>query len=105
MAAPMAGTCETATPATSLATILPLRFAAVAFDRSAAGEHHVDVLLLGLAGHLRRERLEREAVERPELRRKVDVATELEHLVPIAIGDRFGLLRRHRELLLVALFV
>src|SRR5665213_2514571 len=105
IAAPMAGTSEVATPATILAMVFPLRFAAIAFDRTAAMEHHVGVLLLRRTGHLRRQLLEGEAVERAELRGEVDVAAEFEHLVPIAVGNRFGLLGRHRKLLFVAFFV
>src|ERR1700733_10339596 len=90
MAAPIAGTCDDATPAMILATFRPrfadrlrfgLRFgrrfgrhfsrrfntlgglrlarlAAVAFDRTAAGEHHGGVILLGGSGHDRREMAE-----------------------------------------------
>src|SRR5476651_1567932 len=96
-AAPIAGTCEQPTPATSLATIRPLRFAAVAFDRSSAGDHHIGVLLLRRPGHLRRELLEREAVGRAELRGEVNVAAEFQHLVPIAVENCPRLLRCHRE--------
>src|SRR5215472_1543317 len=61
-AAPMAGTCETFTLATILATLFPLRLAAIALDRPAALEHHVRILLLGESGHGRRDVLERQAV-------------------------------------------
>src|SRR5467141_2634706 len=71
IAAPIAGTCEDATPATILATFRPrfaaaLRFgfrfdglgglvlpglAAIAFHRPAALEHHIGVVLLRGPGH------------------------------------------------------
>src|SRR5438128_5015677 len=63
IAAPMAGTCDDATPAVILATFRPrlgcprfgfglarrlvaARLAAIAFDRAAAGQHHGSVVLL-----------------------------------------------------------
>src|ERR1700731_3787791 len=71
IAAPIAGTCDDATPAMILATFRPrfadpLRFgfrlgrlggfslarlAAIAFHRAATGEHHAGVILLRGAGH------------------------------------------------------
>src|SRR5437899_3476035 len=74
IAAPIAGTCEDATPAMILATFRPRfaarlgfrfgrfasrlgglvasRSAAIAFDRAAAQEHHLGVVLLRRPGHL-----------------------------------------------------
>src|SRR5258707_8223570 len=71
IAAPIAGTCDDATPAMILATFRPrfaarLRFglwfgclrgsqlarlASIAFHRAAAGEHHFGVVLLRGSGH------------------------------------------------------
>src|SRR5215813_13414581 len=84
IAAPMAGTCDDAIPAVILATFRPrlrcLRFgfalagrlvaarlAAIAFDRTAAREHHGSVVLLRGAGHHGSEVPERVAVGRAEL--------------------------------------
>src|SRR4029079_16357036 len=83
IAAPIAGTCDDVTPAMILATALVsfagLRFrfaalddartrlgvlagaAAVAFDLAATAQHEVGVVLLGRAGHQRREMLKRMA--------------------------------------------
>src|SRR6185312_10326364 len=64
-AAPMAGTCETLTLATILATLFarpcclrPFRLAAIAVDRPPAVQHHLRVLLLGEPGHGRGDELE-----------------------------------------------
>src|SRR5215813_6550745 len=78
IAAPIAGTCDDATPAMILATfrprfllrlcfgfgggLVPPRFAAIAFHRAAAAEHHLGVSLLRGAGHRGGEMLERMAV-------------------------------------------
>src|SRR5271169_4001566 len=70
IAAPIAGTCDEPTPAMILATFRPrfadlrfglrfrsprrlvlARFAAVAFDRTAAGQHHGRVVVLRGPGH------------------------------------------------------
>src|SRR6266850_1660609 len=118
IAAPMAGTCDDATPAVILATFRPrlgcLRFgfglarrlvaagpAAVAFDRAATIEHHLGVVLLRGPGHDSGEMAERMAVGRAELGGEVDVAAELQHAVVVALEDGVGLLRRERELLQV----
>src|SRR5919198_5483262 len=104
IAAPMAGTCDDATPAMILATFRPrlagcLRFAclrclcasdkraargaagpaAIAFDRAAAIEHHLGVILLRRARHDRGEMAERMTVGRAELGGEVDVAAKLQH--------------------------
>src|SRR5882724_990285 len=117
IAAPMAGTCDDATPAVILATFRPrlarcLRFgfglarrlvaagpAAVAFDRAATIEHHLGVVLLRGPGHDSGEMAERMAVGRAELGGEVDVAAELQHAVVVALEDSVGLLRREREFL------
>src|SRR3954452_762671 len=114
IAAPMAGTCDDAIPAVILATFRPrlgcLRFgfalacrlvaarpAAIAFDRAAAVEHHLGVVLLRGPGHHRGEMAERMAVGRTELGGEVDVAAELQHAVVVALEDGVGLLRRERK--------
>src|SRR5215472_5417320 len=93
IAAPIAGTCDDPTPATILATLLPrfatlgfglgfrlrrlielARFAAIAFDRAAAAEHHGGVVVLRRPGHQRSEVAERMAVGRAELGGEIDVA-------------------------------
>src|SRR5262245_48134132 len=123
IAAPLAGTCDDATPAMILATFRPrlaggLRFgclrlradderaarclaglAAIAFDRPAAVEHHFGVILLRRPGHDRGEMAERMAVGRAELGGEVDVAAELEHAVVVALENGVRLLTRERELL------
>src|SRR5579864_1283049 len=137
IAAPIAGTCDEATPAMILATSRPLRFrflglfgarfgfglglrlarllsprfgdagrlaelarlAAVAFHRAAAREHHVGVVFLGRAGHLRGQMAERMAIGGAEFGGEIDVAAELQHAVVIALEDGLGLLRRQIELL------
>src|SRR5438132_10374795 len=113
IAAPIAGTCDDATPAMILATFGPrlcLRFgfgfcgfgfagfrsrrfrlclglsrsAAIAFDRAAALEHHRGVVILGRTGHHRGEMAERVAVGRAELGGEIDVAAKLEHAFVVA---------------------
>src|SRR5690242_18957353 len=94
IAAQIAGTCYDVTPAMILATVFlslaggfrfrifrlePAGFAAVAFNRAAAAQHQVGVILLGRAGHQSGEMLERMAVGRTELGGEVDVAAEFEH--------------------------
>src|SRR5450631_1078394 len=98
IAAPIAGTCDDATPAMILATFRPrfagLRFrfrfgrlgrllfarlASIAFDRAAAGQHHLGVVLLRGAGHDGGEMAERMAVGGAELGGEIDVAAELQH--------------------------
>ena len=76
-AAPTAGTCEVATPATILATrsALPLGLEAVALWRTTTLEHHVSVCLLGHASHHCRELLERQTVGGAELRDQLDRAS------------------------------
>src|SRR5580704_17336672 len=108
MAAPIAGTCDDATPAMILATLRPrfadsLRFgfrfgrgggfglaglAAIAFDRATAGKHHGGVVLLGGPGHHSREMTERVAVGGAQLGGEIDVAAELQHAVVVALEDR-----------------
>src|SRR5436305_13423378 len=114
-APPIAGTCDDVTPAMILATaFLSLagrfrsgsrfdlvrlelaRSAAIAFDRAAAAQHQVGVVLLGRAGHQRREMLERMAVGRAELSGEIDVAAALEHPVVLAFEDGLALVRRQR---------
>src|SRR5262245_19885498 len=63
-AAPTAGICDVATPATILATALPLRLAAIALDRAPALDHHLRVLFLGSARHLCGDLLEGQPVGR-----------------------------------------
>src|SRR3984893_13812346 len=104
MAAPMAGTCDDDTPAMILATFA-VRFAAIAFHRAAALEHHLGIFFLGGAGHDGGRLLEREPIGRAELGGEIDVAAELEHLVPIALEDGFALLGRQGELVEVFSFV
>src|SRR5215467_1304271 len=128
IAAPIAGTCDDPTPAMILATFRPrlagclgfgcLRLrcrragdqraargaagpAAIAFDRAAAVEHHLGVVLLRRPGHGGGEMAERMAVGRAELGGEVDVAAKLEHAVVVALEDGVGLLTRERELLQV----
>ena len=74
---------------------------AVAFHRAAAAEHHVGVVLLGGAGHDRRQMLERVAVGGAELGGEIDVAAEFQHAVVVALEHRVGLLRREFEFLQV----
>src|SRR5437868_7967674 len=77
IAAPIAGTCDDVTPAMILATAFvslagrfrfgflrlePAGLAAVAFDRAAAAQHQVGVILLGRAGHQSGDMLERMAI-------------------------------------------
>src|SRR5262249_39727327 len=114
IAAPMAGTCDDATPAVILATFRPrlgcLRFgfglacrlvaarlAAVAFDRTAAGKHHGSVVLLRGPRHHGGEMTKRMAVGRAKLRSKVDVAAELQHAVVVALENGVGLRRCERK--------
>ncbi len=75
------------------------RARAVAFDIAAAAEHHLGVVVLGVAGHHRGEVLERMAVGGAELGGEIDVAAELQHAVVIALEYGVGLLRRQLELL------
>ena len=72
--------------------------AAVAFDRAAAAQHQVGIVLLGRAGHHRREMLERMAVGRAELGGEIDVAAEFQHPVVLALEDRLALIGRERKL-------
>src|ERR1700744_2890286 len=104
-AAPMAGTCETFTLAMILATLLPLRLTAIAFDRPAALQHHLGILLLGESGHGRRDVLERQPVSGEQFGEEIDVAAELDHESPVARQDRLTLLLGHGELLQVSRFV
>src|SRR5262249_1299817 len=120
IAAPMAGTCDDATPAMILATFRPrlaarLRFgfgglagdqrrglgaprlAAIAFHGAPAGEHHGGVVLLAGAGHDGGQMLERVAIGGAELGGEIDVAAEFEHLVVVALEDRLGLRRCELE--------
>src|SRR3984893_697055 len=121
IAAPIAGTCDDATPAMILATFrprfaVPLRFgfrfgrrggfrpprlAAIAFHRAAAGEHHAGVVLLGGAGHDSGEMAERVAIGGAELGGEIDIAAELQHAVVVALEDGLRLLRSQSELLQV----
>src|SRR4029078_7885335 len=115
IAAPIAGTCDDVTPAMILATaFLSLadglwfvflddarpgvgifaRPAAVAFDRAAAAQHQVGVVLLSRTGHQRGEMLERMAVGRAELGGEIDVAAQFQHAVVLAREDRLALLGR-----------
>src|SRR5579864_4262178 len=104
-AAPMAGTCETLTLAMILATLFRLRLvgpfglAAIAVNRPAALEHHLRILLLGEAGHGRRNMLEGQAIGGEQLREEVNVATELDHATPIARQYGLALLLAHRPFL------
>src|SRR6266516_4895079 len=114
IAAPIAGTCDDATPAMILATFRPrlpvrLRFgfggalfapglAAIAFHRAPAAEHHLGVVLLRRSGHHRGQLLERTAVGGAELGGEIDVAAELEHPVVVALENRLGLRGRELEL-------
>src|SRR5262245_61359929 len=119
IAAPIAGTWDDATPAMILATALfPLacgfddrsrlvvlaRLAAVAFDRTAAAQHQVGIVLLGRAGHQRSKMLERMAVARTKLGREVDVAAELQQPVVLPLEDRLALLGRELRKPLVEVF-
>src|SRR2546427_812213 len=118
MAAPMAGTCDDDTPAMILATFrsrsaarfhlgfrscfrpcfrpgaeVAPRLAAIAFHRTAAGEHHLGIVFLGGAGHDGGHVLERVAVGRTQLGGEIDVAAELEHAIVFALEYGFALLR------------
>src|SRR3984957_149808 len=75
------------------------RLAAIAFDRAAAGQHHVGVVVLARPGHRRGEMAERMAVGGAELCGEIDIAAELQHAVVIALEDGVGLLRRQVEFL------
>src|SRR5271169_3939434 len=70
---------------------------AIALDRASTAEHHVGVVLLRGAGHIRGKMLKRMAVGRTEFRREIDISAELQHAVVIALEDGFGLLRRKIE--------
>src|SRR3569833_49785 len=94
-AAPIAGTWETFTLATILATLLPLRLAAITFDRPATLQHHLGILLLGESGHGRRDVLKRQSVSGKQFGEKVDVAAELDHAAPVARENGLALLQRH----------
>src|SRR5258708_1975521 len=120
IAAPIAGTCDDATPAMILATFRP-RFAArlrlgfggagfgrlgalvpsgpaaVALDRPAAREHHCGVVLLRGAGHLRGKMPERVTISGAELGGEIDVAAQFKHAVVVALEDGFYLLGRELE--------
>ena len=96
MATPIAGTWEVAYPPTILA-ILPLRFAAVAFDGPAAGHHHGAVGVPVHAGHLGRQILEGDAIAGGQLGGVVDVAAEPQHAVPIPPQYGGALFGGHRE--------
>src|SRR5215471_13620748 len=60
-----------------LAEVEP-RLAAVALDRTAAGQHHLGIVLLGRAGHDRRHVLERVSVSSAKLGGEIDVAAEFQ---------------------------
>src|SRR6185312_10758910 len=80
----------------ALGLVLRLRIAvfagaAIAFDRAAAADHHVAVLLLRHAGHAAGHLLEALAVGRTDLGEEVDVATKADALVQVA--------REHGQLL------
>src|SRR5579862_7449485 len=77
----------------------------IALNRTAAAEHHLGVIVLGVAGHHRGEMLERMAVGGAELGGEIDIAAELQHAVVIALEYRLGLLRRELELFEVVGFV
>src|SRR5258708_39154796 len=101
IAAPIAGTCDDATPAMILATFRPrfaagfgfrfgrlggfhlARLAAIAFDRAAAGEHHLGVVVLRRPGHDGGEMAERVTIGGAELGGEIDVAAELQHAVVV----------------------
>src|SRR6185312_11709368 len=108
-AAPMAGTCETLTLATILATLLaylcPLRLAAIALDRPPAVQHHLRILLLGEPGHGRGHELKGLPVGGEQLGQVVDVAAQLDHAAPVAIQDRLALVIGHRPLAQVLVLV
>src|SRR3569833_2890887 len=91
-AAPMAGTCETFTLAKILATLLPLRLAAITLDRPATLQHHLGILLLGEPGHGRRDELKRQSVGGVQFGEKVDVAAELDLAGPVARENGLALL-------------
>src|SRR3569833_526169 len=97
-AAPMAGTWKTFTLATILATLLPLRLAAITFYRSATLQHHLGILLLGESGHGRRDVLKRQPDSGVLFGVFVDVAAELDHAAPVARENGLALLLRHGPL-------
>src|SRR3954454_5782625 len=128
IAAPMAGTCDDATPATILATFGPRfaarlcdcfglggfaalrgikapRPAAVAFDRSPAGEHHGGGVILRGARHGGCQMPEGMAVGCAKLGREIDVAAEFEHAVVVALENRFDLLGAEFPLLQIFRFI
>src|SRR5262245_46157741 len=96
---------DVATPATILATALPLRLAAVSLDRAPALDHHLRVLFLGRARHDGGDLLERQPVGRRELGGEVDVAAEPEHAVPVALEYDLLLLLGHRPLVEIGALV
>src|SRR5712672_3655947 len=77
------------------------RLAAVAFDRPAAPQHHLGIVVLRGARHGGGQMAERMAVGGAELGGEIDVAAELEQPVVFAVEDGGGLLGRERELLQV----
>src|SRR5260370_376312 len=73
------------------------RPAAVALNRTAAGQHHLGIVFLGRAGHYGRDVLERMAVGCAELGGEIDVAAKLQHPVVVPLEDGFALLWRQRK--------
>src|SRR5436853_4671874 len=127
IAAPMAGTCDEASPAMIFATVLlPLlwgfgfralgwcllcrlvgsaRLRAVAFDRAPAFEHHLRIVVLRRPCHHGGKVAERVTAGRAKFGGEINVPAEFEHPVVVALEDRVGLLGRERILLEVFGFI
>src|SRR5262249_4449237 len=90
--------CDAATPAMILATLLPLRLAAIALVGPPPPDHHLRVFLLRRPRHHGRDLLERKAVRRGELRGEIDVPAQLQHSIPVAPEYRLFLGLGHRPL-------
>src|SRR5277367_5464042 len=97
----MAGTCDTAMPATILAILTLHRgrfllrrgfFVTIAVGTAAAGQHHLRIDLLRHAGHEAGHVLEGEAVAKCDLDGVVNIAAYLEHSQPVALEHRAALL-------------
>jgi hypothetical protein len=78
---------------------------AIAFDRTAAGYHHVAILLLAHAGHAAGHLLEAPAVGGADLGQEIDVAAETYAPVEVARLHRVLLFLAHRPLVEVGALI